>query len=485
MRFTATLLLVALLALPALAQMPPMPGQEGTDAFNLGVLGAEGLPIKKPDEALGLPRGAVAIKVTKVLDGGPALDAGLKADDLVVAVGGTFLTIKHMVAVYQLVAAMEAVSSTKKGETTLTVIRDGKPVNLKLKLPALGPHGANCPTGCGRCEKLIDDSLKILTGLQEADGAFPIGIGGQNGRVAVTSLAGLSFLASGSTTKDGPYADNVARAAKWVTEHCGKEDAMPGGERPTGGANWNQTNWSLGYGCLFLTEIYRLDPSPELEQKLTDFMQTIEKNQEASGGWAHGPGGPNALKYVELQIVGNLELAALGALRKAGFKPSQAVIDKGVAYMISTSSGDGGIGYSANPGQQGMGDPGRTALGAWAFGMLDMKTHPFFARMGSYFKRSMEDLPGGHVSPIMHYTSAAFACMHFDASYWKSFIGLFRLEILAARRPDGTFSARPTEETVSMHNNTDRELGPAWTTASYSLILQVPRGKLKILTGMK
>ncbi|MCC6738335.1 MAG: hypothetical protein IT452_04770 [Planctomycetia bacterium] len=489
MRLLPALFAAAVLALPATAQappMPPMPGQEGTDAFNLGVLGAEGLPIRKPDEAWKLPRGAVAIKVTKILDGGPALEAGLQADDVIVLVGGQAMTVKHMLAVYQLVAAMEAVSSTKKGESTLTVMREEKVVTLKLKLPSLGAHGANCPVGCGRCEKLVDESLKILAGLQEADGAFPIGIGGQNGRVAVTSLAGLSFLANGSTSKEGPWADNVARAAKWVAERCGKEEANPWGrERPTGGANWNQTNWSLAYGVLFLSEIYRLDPTPELEQRLTELMQTIEKNQEASGGWAHGPGGPNALNYVELQIVGNLELAALGALRKAGFKPSQEVIDKGVAYMISTSGGDGGIGYSANPGQKGMGDPGRTALGVWAFGNLGMQAHPFYAKMGSYFKRTMEDLPGGHVSPIMHYTSAAFACAHLGGTTWKDFMALFRLEILAARRPDGTFSARPTEETVAMHNNTDRTLGPAWTTASYSLIMQVPRGKLKILTGVK
>ncbi|MEK7466967.1 MAG: DUF6288 domain-containing protein [Planctomycetota bacterium] len=482
MRFAAALFVLALLVIPAFAQMPR---QEGTDAFNLGVLGAEGLPIKKPDEELKLPRGAVAIKVTKVLEGGPAIEAGLQANDLIVSVGGQFLTTKHMLAVYQLVAAMEAVSSTKKAETTLTVIREGKAQILKLKLPALGPHAANCPTGCGRCEKLIEDSLKILTGLQDADGAFPIGIGGQNGKVAVSSLAGLAFIANGSTTKEGPFADNLARAAKWVTEKCGKEDDFGGVERPRGGANWNQTNWSLAYGCLFLCEIYRLEPTPELEQRLTEIMQTIEKNQEASGGWAHGPGGPNALKYLELQIVGNFELAALGALRKVGFKPSQEVIDKGVAYMISTSGGDGGIGYSANPGQQGNGDPGRTALGAWAFGLLGMQAHPFYAKMGSYFKRTMEDLPNGHVSPIQHYTSAAFACMHLGPAHWKEFIGIFRLEILAARRPDGTFSARPTEESVAMHNNTDRELGPGWTTASYALILQVPKGKLKILTGMK
>jgi hypothetical protein len=75
--------------------------------------------------------------------------------------------------------------------------------------------------------------------------------------------------------------------------------------------------------------------------------------------------------------------------------------------------------------------------------------------------------------------------MHLGAAHWKDFMALFRLEILAARRPDGTFSARPTEESVAMHNNTDRELGPGWTTASYALIMQVPKGKLKILTGMK
>src|SRR6185436_9561555 len=119
MRLAAVLFAAALIAIPASAQMPK---QEGTDAFNLGVLGAEGLPIKKPDEELKLPRGAVAIKVTKVLEGGPAIEAGLQKDDLIVSVGGQFMAIKHMVAVYQLVAAMEAVSSTKKAETTLTVI---------------------------------------------------------------------------------------------------------------------------------------------------------------------------------------------------------------------------------------------------------------------------------------------------------------------------------------------------------------------------
>ncbi|MBI2923917.1 MAG: hypothetical protein HYY18_22895 [Planctomycetes bacterium] len=450
-----------------------------TDAFNLGVLGAEGLPIRKPAEELKLPRGSVAIQVTNILEGTPAQGGGLEKGDIIVGVGPTFLS-KKMDPIYQFVDLLEQASSRKDAQVTLSISREGKPQAIKLKLPSLGAHAAQCPVGCARCEKLVEESLQFLVSQQAADGSFPIGLGGTNGQVVVTCLAGLAMLASGSTPKEGPYAENIQKAAAWVAENCGKERDMMG-ERP-GGANWNQTNWAYGYSPLFLCEVYRLDPTPELEQRLTEIMQQIEKNQEASGGWAHGPGGPNALNYLELQIVGNFCLSSLGALKRSGFKPSQQVIDKGIAYMIDTSGGDGGIGYSNHPGQKGMGDPGRTALGILGMSLLEQQKHPFYARMSSFFKRTIKDLTTGHVSPVQHYVSAGFACMWLGTAYWKEFMEQFRLEILAARRPDGTFSARPTEESKALHSNTDRELGACWTTASYALILQLPKGKLKLLT---
>ena len=62
-------------------------------------------------------------------------------------------------------------------------------------------------------------------------------------------------------------------------------------------------------------------------------------------------------------------------------------------------------------------------------------------------------------------------------------LDLFRLEFVAARRPDGSFSARPTKETKELHSNTDREMGPAWTTASYLLVQELQKGRLEILEG--
>jgi hypothetical protein len=45
-----------------------------------------------------------------------------------------------------------------------------------------------------------------------------------------------------------------------------------------------------------------------VKDRLFEVAKKLEANQEASGGWAHGPGGPNALGYLELEIVGNWSL---------------------------------------------------------------------------------------------------------------------------------------------------------------------------------
>lgn len=442
------------------------------DAFNLGVLGAEGLP-----------EGKEGIRVTTILDDSPAQAAGLRRNDVILGVGTVNFAKSKLHLVYQLVGAMEQVSSTRNAKATLVIQRDGKKETLPLVLPYLGPHSASCPAGCVRCDRQVEASLAWLAETQKSDGSYDTKFGGVNGQVVVTSLAGLAFLASGSTPRSGPYAKNIEEAAEFVMKNCGKEFDFGG--LGGGGGNWNQTNWAYGYAPVFLGEVYRHAPTDELKKKLEEMIQTIARNQEKSGGWAHGPGGPNALGYVELQIVGNWCLCALGTLKRLGFKIPQATVDKGVAYAVSTSSGDGGVGYSDQPGQKGIGDAGRTAGCIWAFSLLGLTKHPFYPKMASFFKREMENIPNGHVSPVMHFTASAFACMHLGAAYWKDFMELFRLEILAARRPDGTFSARPTEESVAMHSNNDREMGPVWTTASYVLIMQLPKGKLATLTTPK
>ncbi len=448
-------------------------------SFNLGPLGAEGLP---QGSVSGVPSGTAGLRVTSVIDGTPAKAAGLAPGDVIVGVGTQLFANAKLLPVYQLVDLLEKALSKKDAKVALVVVRGGKKQNLPIVLPAPGPHAATCPIGCARCEKLIDESLAYVASHQRSDGGYDTRYSSTNGEVVMTCLAGLAFLASGSTPAEGPYAEHLRKGVEFVTKNVGKA-ATPEELAGFPPGNWNQTNWGYAYSAIFLAQVHQIAPSDELKGKLAEIAEAIGRNQEASGGWAHGPGGPNALKYVELQVAGNWCLCALGALKRAGIEVPQKTVDRGVAYAVSTSSGDGGVGYSDRELQKGNGEPGRTSGCLWGFSLLGLTKHPFHPKMAAFFKGSMGKLPTSHISPVMHFTTSAFACTHLGSAAWKPFQELFRLELLSTRGPDGTFRAHPTAAGLGAPRNLDREMGAVWTTASYALALQLPKGKLPLLAG--
>lgn len=436
------------------------------DDWNLGLLGATGQP---------LPEGK-GIRVASLHPGGPAAQSGLRPGDEIVALAGRPFG-KRDDPIYALVDAIEAVTTGKSPLLPLTVMRGGAPTQLKVPLPALGKHSAACPKGCERCGRMVAESLVWLGKQQRADGAFASSLGGQNGHVAVTALAGLALLATGSTPTEGPHADALRKAVEYVVARGGVEDAMGLGKGASG-ANWNQVNWSCGYAGLFLGIVHRRAPTPTIEAKLGALAQAIAANQEASGGWAHGPGGPNALGYLELEIMSNYCLAALGLARQAGVEVPQETIDRALAFVDASSNG-GAVGYSPRAGQKGLGDPGRTAGAVVAFQALDLERHPKYQPMLKFASRGFGELYKGHVSPVMHFLSGGMAAHGAGSDTFAEFQAAFRREFLAARRPDGAFAARPTEESKKLHSNTDRQIGMAWTTASYLILQQLPGGHLK------
>lgn len=454
------------------------------DAFNLGLLGAEGIPMtKKEVEEFGL-KGRNAIRLTAILEGCAAEKAGLKKGDIVIGVGKSFLPEKKN-PIHALVEFVEVATSSKDARLPLIVNRDGQNMTFVVELPYLGKHSSTCPLRCQRCDVLIEQSLKFLAEQQESGGSFPCQLGGTTGKVVVTSICGLAFIASGSTNRHGPYAEVIDKAAKYVAKNCGKRLAFSDETDGVRGGNWNQVNWAYAYASLFLAELYHKEHCDELRERLIDMSQQLVRNQEVSGGWAHGPGGPNALGYVELAAVGNVVLSSLGMMRQLKLVIPDETIEKGTNYLLECSRGDGGIGYSARPGEKGVGDPGRTAGTIFAFFQLGMSNHPFMKKMSDYFWRRMEEVPNGHVSPTMHFTASALACCHLPPKYWNKFIKTFKLDFIAARRPDGSFAARPTHEDRLFGLNTDRAMGDCWTTGSYLLILQMRKGHVPLLTGIE
>lgn len=458
------------------------------DLFNLGLIGAKAWDAAKPlpqrersggrrriESAPndGSDRGPERLKIVCVFPRGPGDRAGLRAGDVVVGVGqrsfekGCFGPLAD--------ALLAAEAATSKGTVLLRVERQTpkgpEKLALKVKIPGGGKVAKKPFVGKGR-DRIVKAALDWLADRQTGPGGFPQTLGGTEGAVVQTSVAGLAWIAGGSNLAKGRYSKNLQEAAKFVLRGLEAEDPFAG--RRPGGANWDQSTWAYAYTAVFLGELHAAKKSPKLRRDLQRLVDVLVQRQEASGGYAHGPGGKNALGYLELNIMAGFVLSGLGLAQKAGCEVDEKMVARYAAYLEQSSSGDGGVGYADSPGQKGMGNIGRTA-GAWlGLRALGRGRDPFVAKMGRWTRSHVADVMDGHASLMQHITWAGVAAGALGSDAQKAYWKVMLRDLTLARAPDGSLQPRPWHESLSMGSNSDVSLGGVWTTASWALVLAAP-----------
>jgi hypothetical protein len=494
-RFLAVALCGAALLAPVAAQggernsAPAWPfggaSFDGLDLYNLGILGAKASDAAKPPPSprtnfgrkevrssgnenqeadVGPPR----LRVEMLFPDGAAARAGLKPVDVIVGVEGGPPFAKGSLAPLA-TALRKAESSTQKPVVTLLLEGEkGKTRKLPITLVAAARAEFVDPQKALARAGFAAAACDWLAAKQAANGGFPETLGGKMGAVVQTSVAGLAWLAAGSTSTQGKYAAQVAKARTFVSQNVGKDDLA--GMRPPGGANWNQENWGWCHALLFLAELQLRDPSDANLADVKRCAEAIRKNQETSGGWAHGPGGPNGLGYVELNIMAALALGGLGLAKQCGAEIPAAVVQNAVAYIEDSSSG-GGVGYSTKPGQKGQGNIGRSA-GCWlGYRALGLEKRKACDSMRGYVARSIGDVLGGHASLMQQTLLAGVAAAALGGDVQKRFWAALEDDVTLARAPDGSLQPRPWHESVSLESNSDVSAGQVWTTACWAIVL--------------
>jgi len=179
----------------------------------------------------------------------------------------------------------------------------------------------------------IKNGLAWLARNQNSDGSY--GNGAYRGNIAVTSLAGLAFMASGSSPGRGPHGSQIDKALAYVMQNT-----SPSGFIAVLATSTHGPMYSHGFGTLFLAEAYGMTHRPEIREKLQKAVRLIIDSQNIEGGWRYQPIRRDADLSVTI-----CQINALRAARNAGLFVPKETVDACIRYVKRSQNPDGGFRY--------------------------------------------------------------------------------------------------------------------------------------------
>ncbi len=194
---------------------------------------------------------------------------------------------------------------------------------------------AKPPAVSEAAEKAIRAGLDHLAKAQKEDGRFDALIGrkvnaaveGVKGRsVATTAVAGLAFLAGGSTPGKGPHGANLDRAVTWILAQS-RDD----GFLVADGSNV----YGHAFATLFLAEVAAAGAGERVKPALAKAVAFLAKAQNDKGGWRYLPGAEDADISVTSTCV-----VALARARDAGVEVPAPTMERAIAYVKGSWVGD-------------------------------------------------------------------------------------------------------------------------------------------------
>ena len=329
----------------------------------------------------------------------------------------------------------------------------------------LGAWGQDAPQAAPATDPLVeitpelDESINrglvFLASQQNEDGSFGDGSWGRG--VAVTSLAGLAFMADGHMPGRGRYGEQVRRALDYVLDRSSESGLLADDQAPS-------PMYGHGFAALFLGEVYGMSGGDEalqerLHEALGKAVRLIERSQNEEGGWRYNPVPNDADVSVTI-----CQVMALRSARNAGIEVSSQVIDDAVEYVKLCQNPDGGFRYQA---RQGSSAWPRSAAGVatlfYAGEFRDEAIRPGV----DYLIR--EALPGrglrrGYFYYGHYYAVQAMFLAGGDA--WRIWWPATKRELIDLQDGNGAWP--------------DRTVGTAYGTAMALIVLQMPKRYLPI-----
>jgi hypothetical protein len=301
-------------------------------------------------------------------------------------------------------------------------------------------------------DEAIKNGMAWLARTQNNDGSF--GSGTYRGNIAVTSLAGLAFMSSGSSPGRGPYGAQIDKALVYVMENT-----SPSGFIAVVAASTHGPMYSHGFGTLFLAEAYGMTHRGEIREKLQKAVRLIIDTQNIEGGWRYQPVRRDADLSVTI-----CQINALRAARNAGLFVPKETVDACITYVKRSQNPDGGFRYMLQGGASAFPRSAAGVVALQSAGEYDSKE----VRDGvSYLRQYAREIKlGNRYSHYFygHYYAAQAMWLR-GGDDWAEWYPSIRNELLRRQAPTGFWNDSICNE---------------YGTAMALIILQIPNNYLPI-----
>ncbi len=308
-------------------------------------------------------------------------------------------------------------------------------------------------------EESVERGLRYLADNQNPDGSWRSGGPAGAYPTAMTALAGLALLASGSTPTTGPYAPQVSRALTSILAAARADGLIARLEEES------HCMHGHGFAMLFLAECYGMEEDPrrqaEIRVALQRGVELTARSQSVLGGWLYTPdsqGDEGSVTVTQVQ--------ALRAARNAGIAVPKKVIDEAMAYLDRSTNPDGGIRYQARGG--GGSRPPLTAAAVVCWFNAGIYEDPRVTRALELVERTLsprEATGVGHYFYAHLYAAQAWF-LHSDEE-WVPYFRAMSRQLLQLQASNGAWQGD--------------SVGPTYGTAIALLILQLPYKHLPIM----
>ncbi len=301
-------------------------------------------------------------------------------------------------------------------------------------------------------QRAIALGLRYLAFQQHDDGSF--GSGSFRGNVAISGLAGLAFMAGGSTPGRGPYGAQVSRCVDYLLDQVQESGYIC---YPPGVSHGPM--YGHGFATLFLAESYGQSLRRDHGEKLRKAVQLIIDTQNQEGGWRY------QLQRSEADVsVTVCEVMALRAARNAGIVVPKETIDRSVQYVRRCQNADGGFAYRHYGGES---EFARSAAGLVALASAGVYQGKEIDSGLNYLMRFRPRRGSPEPEPRYYYYGHYYAIQVMwlaGGQYWKQWYPAVRDDLVAKQR-DGHWRSGISNECA---------------TAMACIVLQLPNNCLPI-----